>query len=84
MSSAGVRPGVALDAQSADDLIWIRREFHAFEGLHPKLIVHGHTPVRAAELRKNRINLDTGAWHSGRLTALRMEGREKTLIEAAC
>ena len=81
---AGIRPGIALEAQSADDLVWIRREFHAFDELHPKLIVHGHTPVRAPELCKNRINLDTGAWHSGRLTALRMEGREKRLIEVAC
>ncbi|MBN7763326.1 serine/threonine protein phosphatase [Nitratireductor aquibiodomus] len=81
---AGIRPGVPLEDQTPDDLTWIRRAFHAHEGLHPKLIVHGHTPVRAPEICSNRINLDTGAWHTGRLTALKMEGREKVLIEAAC
>lgn len=79
---AGIRPGVALENQSATDLTWIRREFHGFSGLHPKLVVHGHTPVREPDIKSNRINLDTGAWHTGRLTALRMDGRQKTLIEA--
>ncbi|MCR4265589.1 metallophosphoesterase [Nitratireductor sp. ZSWI3] len=80
---AGIRPGVPLDEQTADDLIWIRREFHAFDGLHPKLVVHGHTPVRAAQILPNRVNLDTGAWQTGRLTALKLEGTDKELIEAA-
>lgn len=80
---AGIRPGVPLEAQSPDDLTWIRRAFLDHEGLHPKLVVHGHTPVDAPEIRANRVNLDTGAWRTGRLTALRMEGREKRLIEVS-
>ncbi|WP_048648648.1 metallophosphoesterase family protein [Nitratireductor soli] len=80
---AGIRPGIPLDEQAPDDLVWIRRAFHAFDGLHPKLVVHGHTPVTAPEILPNRVNLDTGAWNTGRLTALRMDGVEKRLIEVS-
>jgi serine/threonine protein phosphatase 1 len=78
---AGIRPGVALEAQDAHDLVWIRDPFHRHVGLHPKLIVHGHTPVGEAEILPNRVNLDTGAWFSGRLTALAADGDRKRLLE---
>lgn len=78
---AGIRPGVPLDRQSPDDLIWIRDEFHLFTDLHPKVIVHGHTPVAEVELMPNRVNLDTGACFGGPLTALAVEGSEKRLLE---
>lgn len=77
---AGVRPGIALERQSPDDLVWIRGEFHNHAGLYPKVIVHGHTPVAAAEFRPNRINLDTGAFRTGRLSAVRIDGAEKRLL----
>ncbi len=77
---AGIRPGVALDRQVPDDLIWIRNEFLRFPGLHPKVIVHGHTITREAEMLANRVNLDTGAFRSGVLTALAVDGAEKRLI----
>jgi serine/threonine protein phosphatase 1 len=57
---AGIRPGVPLSQQTEEDLVWIRGEFHNYDGPHPKLIVHGHTPVRAATHYGNRINLDSG------------------------
>ncbi len=79
---AGIRPGIPLDAQSADDLIWIRKPFHDARELHPKLIVHGHTPVRAVEIHPNRVNLDTMAFKSGKLSALRVEGRGKQIVTA--
>jgi serine/threonine protein phosphatase 1 len=78
---AGIRPGVALDAQAAPDLIWIREEFHRHAGLHPKVVVHGHTPKPAAEVLANRVNIDTGAFASGRLTALVIDGAEKQILE---
>ncbi|MBS7790371.1 serine/threonine protein phosphatase [Roseococcus sp. SDR] len=67
---AGVRPGVPLDAQSPDDLMRIRGAFLDSEADHGAFIVHGHTPVRerVADLRENRINLDTGAVFGGVLT----------------
>jgi len=78
---AGIRPGVPLDAQTAEDLIWIRERFRHDPTLHPKLVVHGHTPVSEPEVMPNRVNLDTGAWHTGRLTAMMFEGKRKRLLE---
>lgn len=80
---AGIRPGVPLDMQSEHDLIWIRREFRDHAGLHPKLIVHGHTPQKQPEVRANRVNVDTHAFATGRLTALVMDGREKRFLETS-
>lgn len=65
---AGVRPGVALSDQRAEDLLWIREDFLRYEGSFGKVVVHGHTPVREPEIRNNRINIDTGAFATGNLT----------------
>lgn len=78
---AGIRPGVPLASQDPEDLIWIRREFLEATDLHPKVIVHGHTPHSEPEIRPNRINLDTGAFDTGRLTGVVLDGAEKRLIE---
>lgn len=77
---AGVRPGAALSRQREDDLLWIREDFLNHEELFEKVIVHGHTPVMEPEVRKNRINIDTGAYATGRLTCLRLERDEITFI----
>ncbi|MBL8580152.1 MAG: serine/threonine protein phosphatase [Mesorhizobium sp.] len=79
---AGIRPGVALEAQDHLDLIWIRGEFHRHEGLYQKVIVHGHTPVAQAQILPNRVNVDTGAYATGRLTALAIDGAQKRLLTA--
>ena len=71
---AGVRPGVALSEQREEDLLWIRDEFLNSDSDFGKFIIHGHTPVRQPDLRANRLNIDTGAYATGRLTVLRMEG----------
>lgn len=73
---------MALERQSPEDLIWIRSEFLDWQQLHPKVIVHGHTPSRDAELLANRVNVDTMAYASGRLTAFAVEEKRKWLIEA--
>lgn len=72
---AGVRPGVALNAQSEADLLWIRDEFLASRKMFERIIVHGHTPVELPEVLPNRFNIDTGAYISGRLTCLVLEGQ---------
>ncbi len=77
---AGIRPEVPLAAQAVSDLIWIRDAFTAHKTAHPKMIVHGHTPVREAEIHPNRINIDSGAYLTGTLTVLRLEGEEQRLI----
>jgi len=71
---AGIRPGIPLDRQVRRDLIWIRGTFHRDESDHGKVIVHAHSPVPEPEVRPNRINIDTGAVFSGRLTCLVLEG----------
>jgi len=73
---AGVRPHVPLDEQSEADLLCIRNEFLDYKKDFGKLIVHGHTPVSMPEVRPNRINIDTGAYVTGRLTCLVIEGNE--------
>lgn len=70
---AGVKPGVSLEAQDEQDMLWIREEFLFHEERYEKMIVHGHTPVREPEFRQNRINIDTGAYATGRLTCLMIE-----------
>ncbi len=77
---AGVRPGVALEAQDRQDLIWIRGDFHRHQGLYPKVIVHGHTPVAQAQILPNRVNVDTGAYSTNHLTALVIDGAQKRLL----
>ena len=67
---AGVRPGVPLREQSEQDLLWICDEFLLHEGDFGKVVVHGHTPALQPEIRQNRINIDTGAYATGRLTCL--------------
>lgn len=71
---AGVKPGVPLEAQRDSDLLWIRHEFLGSAADFGKMVVHGHTPVPDPEIRPNRINIDTGAYATGRLTCLVIEG----------
>ncbi len=70
---AGVMPGVAVQDQSERDLMWIRDEFTRTDADFGAVVVHGHTIREQPEVRPNRIGIDTGAWHSGRLTALVLE-----------
>jgi len=71
---AGVRPDVPLDLQNEADLLWIRDEFLNSKLDFGKIVIHGHTPVEKPEFRPNRININTGAYATGRLTCLVVEG----------
>lgn len=70
---AGVRPGIAFEKQREEDLLWIRDDFLFCEHDFGKVVVHGHTPVLQPDIRPNRINIDTGAYVTGRLTCLILE-----------
>jgi serine/threonine protein phosphatase 1 len=70
---AGVRPGVPLESQSANDLLWIREPFLESRVDFGKIVVHGHSPIEEPEVRPNRINIDTGAFMTGRLTCVILE-----------
>ena len=71
---AGIRPGIPINKQTEDDLLWIREEFLAHQDPFERFVVHGHTPVSAPDLRSNRLNIDTGAFATGRLTCMVIEG----------
>lgn len=79
---AGVRPGVPLDRQRAEDLMWIGEAFLDFDGSFGKVVVHGHTPAAAPDFRPNRINIDTGAYATSVLTCLVLEGADRRLLTA--
>lgn len=70
---AGIRPGQPLDRQTSQDLRWIRDEFLEDGTDHGVVVVHGHSISRMPVVRGNRIGIDTGAYKSGRLTALGLE-----------
>ena len=71
---AGIRPDVPIEQQNVNDLIWIRDEFLDSTRNHERFIVHGHTPVPHPDIKHNRINIDTGAWRTGTLTCIAIEG----------
>jgi hypothetical protein len=77
---AGVRPGVPLASQRQEDLLWIRDTFLDSALDHGKVVVHGHTPVDAPEVRPNRIGVDTGAFASGVLTSVVLEGESRRFL----
>ena len=77
---AGVRPGIPLHEQSQQDLLWIREDFLLHEEDFGKVVVHGHTPAREPDIRPNRINIDTGAYATGRLTCLVLEGDQMSFL----
>ncbi|UDL93210.1 metallophosphoesterase [Lichenihabitans sp. PAMC28606] len=78
---AGARPGVPLDEQSREDLVWIREDFLKSPFDFGKIIVHGHTPVKTPEVRSNAINVDTKAFASGVLTAVVLEGNQRRFLQ---
>jgi serine/threonine protein phosphatase 1 len=80
---AGIDPKRPLDAQDEFDLIWIREPFLSDHRDHGRLIVHGHTPVRAGtpDLRRNRLNLDTAAGYGGPLTAAVFDNAQTEPLE---
>ncbi len=77
---AGVRPGVPLTEQREADLLWIREAFLDSTADHGKIVVHGHSPVPQPEIWPNRINIDTGAYLTNRLTCLVLEGDEQRCL----
>jgi serine/threonine protein phosphatase 1 len=79
---AGIAPGVPIAEQKTSDLRWIREPFLSYLEDHGAVVVHGHTIAGQPVLRANRIGIDTGAYDSGRLTALVLEGTGRRFLEA--
>jgi serine/threonine protein phosphatase 1 len=78
---AGVKPRVELSQQKESDLLWIREEFLTSSDVFGKIVVHGHTPTREIQVAPNRINIDTGAFATDRLTCLVIEGSDLSVID---
>ena len=79
---AGIQPGLPLSEQSETKLRWIREPFLSHPHPHEGVIIHGHTITDAPEDQGNRIGIDTGAYSSGRLTTLVLEGQSRRYITA--
>lgn len=79
---AGIRPGIALDSQSEQDLLWIRDEFLYSSRTYEKIVVHGHTPTDRPVRMSNRIGVDTGAYATGILSCAVLEGSECRFLQA--
>lgn len=78
---AGIRPGVPLPEQTQADLRWIREPFLENGEDHGFIVVHGHTIAEQIDVRDNRIGLDTGAYRTGVLTTMGLEGRERWFVQ---
>jgi serine/threonine protein phosphatase 1 len=76
---AGARPGISLERQSERDLMWIRNSFLDHDAPFEKVVVHGHTPTKDVHVDHRRIGVDTKAYESGVLTAVRLEGEGWTI-----
>jgi serine/threonine protein phosphatase 1 len=79
---AGVRPGISLEQQTLKDMLMIRDDFIQGGSLSPigKTVVFGHTIFNQPFLGPQRIGIDTGAYYSGKLTALVLEGTKQSFI----
>lgn len=78
---AGMRPGMALEQQLRDDLLFIRTEFLDSNADFGGMVVHGHTIVSAPEIRHNRIAIDTGAYATAKLTCLVLEEGARRFLQ---
>jgi serine/threonine protein phosphatase 1 len=79
---AGVRPGVKLEAQTRQDMLWIREPFLSSRADHGAVVVHGHTPKREPVVQPNRIAIDTGAVLGGALTCVVLEGDKLGFLQS--
>jgi serine/threonine protein phosphatase 1 len=77
---AGIRPGVAFERQTEADLLWIRDEFLDSAADHGAIVVHGHTIAPQPVVRPNRVGIDTGAYASGTLTCLVLDGDSRRFL----
>lgn len=80
---AGIRPNIPLSAQVLDDLLWMREPFLSSNADFGRIVVHGHSVSEEPVVRSNRIGIDTGAFASGKLTALVLEGCSRKFLITA-
>ena len=79
---AGLRPGVSTERQSIEDLAWIRDDFLHCTDEFGFIVVHGHSPTASIDFLNNRINIDTGAYMTNRLSVLRIDGQGAAALKS--
>jgi len=80
---AGIRPGVPIEDQVEQDLLWIREPFLSSTAEHGKVVVHGHTIAGSKpDVTERRIGIDTAAYATGALTCLVLMGEEQGFVVA--
>ena len=79
---AGIRPGVAVQEQSDHDQMWIRKRFLESQADHGAMVVHGHSIDPEPVVQPNRIGIDTGAYATGVLTCLVLDGAQRHFLQA--
>jgi serine/threonine protein phosphatase 1 len=78
---AGIRPGIPIERQQPEDILYIRDEFLNFAETYGHIVVHGHTITNDPDVRPNRIGIDTGAFATGRLTSLVLDGPDRRFLQ---
>jgi serine/threonine protein phosphatase 1 len=78
---AGLRPGIPVERQVIEDLAWIREDFLNFAGDFGFVVVHGHSPVNGIDFLPNRVNIDTGAYATNRLSVIRIDAAGLSVLE---
>lgn len=78
---AGIRPGLALKDQLPSDLRWIRKDFLESPAQHGSMIIHGHSVSKQIDEQPNRVGIDTGAYATGKLTAIGLEGTARWFLQ---
>jgi serine/threonine protein phosphatase 1 len=77
---AGIRPGYVIEDQDPVDLRWIRGEFTRSDVDHGVMVIHGHTITEEIDEQANRIGIDTGAFATGVLSAIGLEGTDRWFL----
>lgn len=78
---AGARPGTPLSEQSPVDQLWIRKDFMSSDYVFEKMVIHGHTISEKPDVKPNRIGIDTGAYATGQLTCLILDGTKRMMMQ---
>lgn len=79
---AGLRPGIQLENQSQEDMLWIRDAFIFSNYRFKKRVIFGHTPFSQPLVMENKIGLDTGAVYGNKLTCLELPSLKFHFVEA--
>ena len=79
---AGIDPEASLAEQSSKTMMWIREPFLSFNGRLERFVVHGHSADKKPTRKRYRLGIDTGAYITNTLTAVRLDKRGARLIQS--